>query len=198
MSAIPTTSPRVVLADLLPGSRSAVRDIALVATGTAFMSAMAQIAILVPPSPVPITGQTLAVGLIGATLGFRRGLAAMLLYVLAGLFLPVFSDGGSGWDVITGAGGGYIFGFVVATAVIGLLAERGADRKVQTAFISFVALQLIVFGFGLIGFKLATDQDWSYVIHNGFTIFIVGGIVKAVLGALILPGAWRATRKLDA
>jgi biotin transport system substrate-specific component len=185
----------VVLADALPGAR--VRDAALVLGGALFTALLAQIAINVPPSPVPVTGQTLAVGLVGATLGARRGTAAMLLYALMGLFLPVYAEGGQGWDVITGASGGYIVGFVVATGVVGWLAEQGADRKALTAFVAFVVAQLIVFAFGLAGLKLAVGESWSWTVHNGFSIFIVGGIIKAIVGAVALPSAWSLVRRLD-
>lgn len=195
MSAVTAPAPRLVLADLIPGAR--VRDAILILTGALLMSGLAQIAISVPPSPIPITGQTLGVGLIGATLGFRRGTSAMLLYVAMGLFLPVYSKGGHGFNVINGPGGGYIVGFVIATAAIGFLAERGADRKVAAAFTAFVVEQLIVFAFGLVGLKIATGLDWSTTIHDGFTIFIVGGIFKAIIGGLLLPGAWRAVKRID-
>jgi biotin transport system substrate-specific component len=185
----------VVLADAIPGAR--VRDVALVIGGAGFTALMAQIAIMVPPSPVPVTGQTLAVGLVGATLGARRGTAAMLLYALLGLFLPVYADGGSGWDVVTGASGGYILGFIVATGVVGWLAEQGADRKFLTAFVAFVAAQLIVFAFGLAGLKLAVGESWSWTVHNGFSIFIVGGIIKAIVGAIALPSAWHLVRRFE-
>lgn len=191
------TLPRrgLVLADAIPGAR--VRDAVLVLAGALFTSLLAQIAINVPPSPVPVTGQTLAVGLVGATLGARRGTAAMLLYALMGLVFPVYAEGAHGWDVITGASGGYILGFIIATGVVGYLAERGADRKALTAFVSFVAAQLIVFAFGLAGLKLAVGQDWGWTIHNGFTIFIVGGVIKALVGAAVLPSAWSIVRRFE-
>jgi len=191
------TLPRrgLVLADAIPGAR--VRDAVLVLGGALLTALLAQVAIPIPPSPVPVTGQTLAVGLVGATLGARRGTAAMLLYAMMGLVFPVYAEGGQGWDVITGASGGYILGFIFATGVVGMLAERGADRKVLTAFVSFVAAQLIVFAFGLVGLKLAVGQDWGWTIHNGFAIFIVGGLIKALIGAAVLPSAWQLVRRFE-
>ena len=186
---------RTVLADAIPGALA--RDIALVIGGAAFMALMAQVTIRMPGELVPITGQTLAVGLIGATLGSRRGVSAMGLYAIAGLFLPVYADGGSGWDVIWGASGGYIVGFILATYVIGLLAERGADRKVLAAFGAFVAAQLIVFGIGVPWLKVSADLSWGDAIHSGFTIFILGGLIKAAIGAAVLPSAWTLVRKAD-
>lgn len=186
---------RAVLADAIPGAR--VRDAALILTGALLMVVLAQIAIPVPGSPVPITGQTLGVVLCGATLGANRGVTSMLLYVAMGLFLPVYSDGGSGMEVLSGATGGYIIGFVLATYAVGWMAERGADRKVLIAFASFVAGQLIVFGIGVPWLKVSADMTWSSAIHNGFTIFIVGGLIKAAVAAAVLPSAWRFVRKVD-
>jgi biotin transport system substrate-specific component len=194
--ATPTTAPRPrVLADAIPGA--AVRDAALVVGGAGLMALLAQVSIPVDPSPVPITGQTLGVGLVGATLGLRRGAASMLLYVLAGLLLPVYSEGHSGWSTVWSASGGYLLGFVIAAAVVGRLAELGQDRKVLTAALAFVLAQAIVFVPGVIGVKLATDEDWGWSIHWGFTVFIFGGLVKAAILAAVLPSAWRMVRRFE-
>jgi biotin transport system substrate-specific component len=187
---------RAVLADAVPGARA--RDAALVAGGVLVTALLAQVAFAIPPSPVPVTGQTLAVGLVGATLGMRRGALALGLYVLLGLVAPVYADGAQGWSVVWGANGGYLLGFVVAAAVIGRLAERGADRRVVQAFLAFVSGQLVVFAFGLAGLKLATGESWDWVVHNGFAIFIVGGLIKAAVGALVLPSAWGLVRRVEA
>jgi biotin transport system substrate-specific component len=184
-----------VLADALPGAR--VRDAVLVVSGALVTALFAQVSIDVPPSPVPITGQTLAVGLVGATLGARSGASSLGLYAVLGLFLPFYADGESGWDVIWGASGGYIVGFVVAAGAIGWLAEHGADRRVVLAFGAFVVGQLIIFAFGLAGLKIAVGESWGWTIHNGFAIFIVGGLVKALVGAVALPSAWGLVRRLE-
>ncbi len=184
-----------VLADALAGDRA--RDVALVAGGAGLMALLAQIAIPVPPSPVPITGQTLGVVLVGATLGSRRGSASMLLYLLLGMLLPVYADGGSGPQVLFGASGGYLVGFVLAAYAIGRFAELGGDRRILSAFGGFALGQLLVFGVGVPWLKVATGMDWGTAIHDGFAIFIVGGIVKAIVGALALPAAWRLVRRTD-
>lgn len=182
-----------VLADAFPRANTLV----LVLGGALLTALFAQISIPVPGSPVPITGQTLAVGLVGACLGARRGASSLALYAVLGLFLPFYADGSSGWDVVWGASGGYIIGFVVAAGVIGWLAEHGADRRVTLAFGAFVAGQLVIFAFGLAGLKLAVGESWGWTIHNGFTIFIVGGLVKAVVGAIALPSAWSLVRRFE-
>jgi biotin transport system substrate-specific component len=195
MSAFASAPRRAVLADVIPGAR--VRDAILILGGALLTALFAQIEIKVAGSPVPITGQTLAVGLVGASLGMRRGMASLTLYALLGLFLPFYSGGDSGWDVIWGASGGYIVGFIFAAGFIGWMAERGADRSVVLAFLAFVGGQLIIFAFGLVGLKIAVDESWGWTIHNGFTIFIFGGVVKAVVGALVLPSTWKLVRSFE-
>lgn len=191
----PSRPRRAVLADALPGAR--VRDAALVLAGAALVALFAQIAIDVPGSPIPVTGQTLAVGIVGASLGLRRGTAAIVLYALAGLLLPVYSEGGHGTGVLFGAGGGYILGFVLAAAFIGFCSERGADRKVLATFAAFVGGQLLVFVPGLIVLQAVQSGPVSETIHDGFTIFIVGGLVKAAIGAAAIPSAWSLVRRTE-
>lgn len=201
-------APRVpVLADLF--ANTWVKTAVLVLGGALFTALCAQI--VIPMTPVPMTGQTLAVVLVGAALGWKRGAAALALYMVLGFFLPVYAEGGKGIENITqigtaaGATGGYIVGFIFAAGVVGWLAERGSDRKVLTAFASFVAGQAIIFAFGLAGLKLASPElvelgvmsstSWGTIIHDGFTIFIVGGLVKAAIGALLMPAAWKLAEK---
>jgi biotin transport system substrate-specific component len=192
---VATRGPRPVLADAVPGAR--VRDLALILAGACLTAMLAQVAIHVPPSPVPVTGQTLAVVIAGAALGSSRGAASQLLYVLAGLALPVYADGAHGPDVIFGATGGYLVGFVAAAWVIGRLAERGTDRRLLTAVVSFFAAQLVVFGFGVPWLKVATGMSWQTAIHDGFLIFLLGGAVKALVAGATTPSAWAVVRRLD-
>lgn len=196
MSQTIALNPQRVLADHVR-TRSRLVDVGLVVTGIAVMAALAQVSVPVPGSPVPVTGQTLGVGLVGATLGARRGVASMIGYVLAGLALPIYSDGTSGWHVLSGATGGYLVGFIAAGYLIGRLAERAADRRVLTAIVAFIAAQLLIFGFGLVGLKLSTGQGWGWVVDKGFTPFLVGGLVKAAIGGTVLPAAWHAVRRID-
>ncbi|MBN8868353.1 MAG: biotin transporter BioY [Solirubrobacterales bacterium] len=189
------SAPRVpVLADLF--ANSWVKNAALVFGGALFMALFQQISIPVPPSPVPITGGTLAVMLIGSALGSKRGASAIFLYLMLGLFLPVYSEGREGLDVlVNSASSGYFLGYLVAAYVVGRLAERGEDRKFLTAFASFIFAQLIVFGFGIPFLKVHMDYDWSTAIHYGFTVFIIGGLVKAAIGGVLMPAAWKLAEK---
>ena len=180
---------RPVLADALPGAR--VRDGLLVVAGALLTALCAQISIRVPGSPVPITGQTFAVVLAGAALGSVRGGLSQLLYLALGLVVPVYAEGTQGVGVLTGANGGYIVGFVIAAFVIGAIAERGGDRRVLSAFLAFAVGQLIIFGIGVPWLKASAGISWATAIHEGFTIFILGGLIKAAAAGLLTPTAWR-------
>jgi biotin transport system substrate-specific component len=191
----PPLRPGLVLADALPWHR--FRDVALIVCGALLTAMAAQITIHIPPSPVPITAQTLAVVIAGASLGARRGASSQALYVLLGLALPVYADGAHGIEVLRGATGGYLVGFVVAAGAVGWLAERGADRRPLAAVATFALGQLIVFGIGVPWLQLSTGMPWGRAIHDGFAIFIVGGIVKAVAAGVVTPATWRLVRRVD-
>lgn len=187
------TPGRRVLADVVPGE--AARDVTLIVAGALLTALLSQVTI--PMQPVPITGQTLAVGLVGATLGLRRGVLSMALYVVLGFFLPFYAGGESGVSHLWGATGGYIAGFVLATAAIGFLAERGADRRVLTAFVAFCVAQLLIFVPGVIALHQVIGGPWGVAIHAGFTVFIISGLIKAAVGGLVLPSAWALARRVD-
>ena len=125
-----------------------LRDLVLVLCGTALVSGLAQVSI--PWYPVPFTGQTLAVLLVGGLLGSRKGALALFLYfVIGALGAPIFSDQSSGWEIISGATGGYIIGFIVAAAAVGWLAERGADRSVVAMIGALLLGNLLIYAFGV-------------------------------------------------
>lgn len=185
-----------VLADVIPGART--RDAALVAGAALFTALLAQVAIPVAGSPVPITGQTLAVVLTAAALGPYRGLAGQALYLLLGAVgLPFYSDAASGFDVVLGATGGYIVGFLPAAYLIGLAARQGQDRRVSRALPLFLLGQLVIFAVGVPWLAVAAELSAAQAIDAGFTPFVVGGLVKAAIAGVLLPGAWLAVRKVD-
>ena len=187
---------RPVLADrVLP--RSLATDAALVVGGAALTAGLAQLEI--PLWPVPVTGQTLAVLLVGASLGATRGALSMALYALAGaLGAPIFSDHSAGVAVLGGPTGGYIVGFVLAAGFTGWLAQRRFERRLVSGMLAFVAGSGVVFLVGLPWLKVALGLNWAQTIAGGLTPFIVGGIVKAVLAALVLRGAWALVDRADA
>ncbi|MFI6038816.1 biotin transporter BioY [Streptomyces sp. NPDC051315] len=175
-----------VLADLLPASR--VRDIALVVGGAALTGLAAQIAVPVPGSPVPVTGQTFAALLVGTSLGARRGVSSLALYALAGLLgVPWFAGGTSG----IGASFGYILGMVLATAAVGALARRGADRNVWRMAGAMLVGEAIIYAIGVPYLAFAADLTASGAIAAGLTPFLIGDVIKAVLAMGLLPTAWK-------
>jgi biotin transport system substrate-specific component len=185
MSTIAVTPPRRVLADLVPASLLA--NVALVVGAAAFVGLLAQLQI--PHNPVPFTGQTLGVMLAGSALGWRRAGLAMALYVLLGsIGLPWFAGHASGHAM---ASFGYLVGFVIAGPVLGWLASRGVDRRVSRAVVAMAVGDAIIFAIGVPWLKYSAHYSWSYAIHNGFTVFVVAEIVKAVIAGVALPSAWR-------
>lgn len=163
-------------------------------TGFALLTALfAQFTI--PLNPVPITGQTFAVLLSGATLGMVAGGASQVLYLLLGTFLPFYADGASGADVLFGSTGGYLFGFVVAAALVGKLAERRHDRRVPSAVTAFLTGSLVIYFFGVIGLMAAADLDLVTSVEVGVVPFLLGDTIKAYAAGLLLPAAWRLTKR---
>ena len=171
-------------------------DIILVLSGSLLISLMAQIRIPLPFSPVPITGQTFAVLLVGAALGGRRAAVSTLLYIGQGaLGLPVFAGGGFGIARLLGPTGGYLFGFVPAAYLVGILAERGLDRKPRSALPLFIAGQMVIYAFGVAW--LSTFVGFSTALATGLLPFLAVDAFKALLAAGCLPVAWSMVRALE-
>ncbi len=178
-----------VLGDLLPGAL--VRDAALVLGAAAFVGVFAQIAVPLPGTPVPVTGQTFAVLLSGAALGFGRAGLAMLVYLLAGMAgVPWFTEGASGTAMPSL---GYIIGFVVAAAAVGALARRGGDRTPLRTAATMLAGTLIIYAVGVPYLMAALNVDLGRAIELGVTPFLVGDTLKVLLAAGLLPVAWKLT-----
>jgi Uncharacterized conserved protein len=168
-----------------------VRDVALVVAGALFIYLTARISIPIPGSPVPITGQTFGVLLVGGALGFRRGLIAVALYVLLGVVgLPFFAEGKGGLTVIWGATGGYLIGFMVAGAVVGRLAELGWDRRIGGALGAMLVGSVIIYAIGLPWLKVVSGWSVEETIANGLTPFVLWDAIKLVLAAALFPTAW--------
>lgn len=180
----------VIAQRVLP--RSTIVSIVLVVTAAAVTALAAQVRIPLPFTPVPITGQTFAVLLTGAALGWKLGSAGQLLYLGVGaLGAPVFTDGSGGLEVLTGATGGYLFGFVLAAGVVGRLAEGRQDRTFSTMFTAFVLGSAVIYVFGVVGLMASTGWPLIEAVEKGVVPFLLGDLVKAGVAGLLLPGAWR-------
>jgi biotin transport system substrate-specific component len=195
LSTLSLAPRRQVLADaVLP--RSLAVDTGLVLAGAALTAGLAQVAI--PLWPVPVTGQTLGVLLVGASLGAARGAISMVVYMLAGIIgLPVYSDHTSGLAVLLGPTGGYIVGFVLAAAFTGWLAQRQWERRFLAGMLAFVAGSGVVFLVGLPWLKVSLGLTWPQTLAAGLYPFVIGGIVKAVIAAGVLRGAWALVARAD-
>lgn len=193
MTTIPTAIARPILADRLL-TRSITSDIVLVAAGAAIVSVAAQLT--VPLWPVPITMQTLAVLIVGSSLGAVRGTASMILYAVLGIVgLPVFSAGSHGFGVIAGPTGGYILGFVFAAALTGWLAQKQWDHRILGAILSFTAGSIVTFAIGLPWLAAVLHLNLEQTLALGLYPFIIGGIAKAILAAGFIRLAWFGIQK---
>ncbi len=195
MSTVPLALGRPTLADRLV-TRSIATDVVLVVAGAALTAVAAQLS--VPLWPVPVTGQTLAVLIVGSTLGAVRGSLSMVLYALLGIFgLPVFSEASKGFGVIAGPTGGYIIGFVFAAALTGWLAQRAWDHRILGAIASFAAGTVVTFAFGLPWLAAVLGTNLDLTLQYGLYPFILGGIIKALLAAGFIRLAWFGVNRSD-
>ena len=180
---------------LIPRS-TALSHAVLVVSGVLGLAALAQIAIPVPGSPVPVTGQTLGVLILGTAYGSTLGTTTFAMYILAGIAgAPVFADGKHGLERIVGASGGYLIGMLVATFVLGQLARFRLDQKFLTALPSMLIGTVTTFSFGLIWLHQYTGQTWSWTFEKGLTPFIVGEVLKIAIAGTSLPVIWRVVNR---
>ena len=203
---IPPFERGITLGDFLVPLRiddrvsSRVHNAALVLAGILVIAASAQVAIPVPGTPVPITGQTFGILATATALGFRRGVASIGLYVLLGLALPIYAGGASGLErlgsiqegrLVFGSTGGYLVGFVLAGAIVGRLAELGWDRCVSGAVAAMLAGSLAVYLVGLPWLALARSLTPEQTLAQGLAPFLLGDALKFALAAAVFPLGWR-------
>ncbi|QBD79639.1 biotin transporter BioY [Ktedonosporobacter rubrisoli] len=182
-------------------SRSAnlLQDALLVIGGSLLVAASAQISIQLPFTPVPITGETLAVLLVGAALGSKRGALAMLMYLGYGfLNLPIFAGGKGGFAYMTGATGGYLLGFVVAAFVVGWLCERGLEQSFLTSVLAMLPGSVIIYALGAGWLMFLFHLNLAQAFLQGILPFIVGDVLKLVIAVALLPTAWSIMRRVRA
>jgi biotin transporter BioY len=183
-------APPAVLSDLVDVRW--LREGVMVLGAAGLVGIAAQLAVPVPGTPVPVTGQTFAVLLSGAALGARRSVLSMLLYLLAGVAgLPWFSDGTSG---SAAPSFGYIVGFVPAVALVGFLAQRGWDRSPARTVASMAAGTMLIYAVGVPWLAGALGVTIAEAADLGLWPFLFGDALKVVAAAGLLPLAWAAVR----
>jgi len=217
---LPMDQRGVTLADfLLPirlGERVGprARHVALIVAGALLIALTAQLTIVqqgqtipivadfritLATSPVPITGQTFGVLLVGGALGLRRGVSSVGLYILMGLLLPVYAGGGSGIDTfvsrqdgsfVLGATGGYLIGFIAAAAITGRLAEMGWDRNTLGAIAAMLIGNVAIYLVGVPWLAVALGVDLPTAIALGLTPFIVIDAIKLLAAAGTFRASW--------
>ena len=170
---------------------SAVTKAALVVFGSLLLAVSAQFKI--PLYPVPVTGQTLVVLLIGMTYGPRLGGITLAAYLFEGaLGLPVFAGGAAGVAVLMGPTAGYLFGFLLAAIAMGYLAERGMGRTVVSTIAAMVIGNCVIYLCGALW--LANFIGFGQAIVAGVLPFLYGDALKLVVAAGLMPWAWRAVK----
>lgn len=150
----------------------------LLVVGASLVTALsAQIVILLPFTPVPITGQTAAVLLSGGLLGARLGFASQLLYLFAGAIgLPFFADGAGGYSILLGPTAGYLVGFPIASFIVGYLVNKGWNKSILKTWLTMVIAETTIFLPGLLVLSLFIPT--SDIIGKGLLPFLPGALIK--------------------
>lgn len=186
------------LAQALPlpsarGARIAYRA-ALVVGGSLLIAALAQVVVRLPFTPVPISGQTLGVLLVGTAFGWLLGGLTLLLYLVEiAIGLPFAAEGKGGLEVLTlaTASGGYIWGFLAAAILMGWLANRGWDRSIRSSISVMLLGHIVIYAFGISWLMASIDVGLEDGLILGLAPFVIGDTIKLMLAAGALPLAWR-------
>jgi biotin transport system substrate-specific component len=187
MSTVAVPTHRPVLADVV--SKSLTADAVLVVGAAAFVGLLAQISFYIHPFVVPFTGQTLGVLLVGSTLGVRRAIAAMTLYMVAGLAgVPWFASHASGYSSLLF---GYLLGFILSVSLMSWLASKGNDRNVVSALGLFIIGELAIYAIGVPWLALDLHVSLAKAVTLGMTPYLIFDLAKAVLAGTLLPATWR-------
>lgn len=174
-------------------------DVLLVVAGAGLVALCAQIEIPLGFTPVPISGQTFAVLLVGASLGPLLGASSLLLYFCVGLIgAPVYSGGDGGWEIVHGATGGYLVGFIAAAVLTGWLAQRRWDRHFNSAVAAMLSGSVVIYSFGLPWLAKEIGTGLEGTLEAGLYPFVIGDLIKLYLAGMLLPGAWKLVKRLRA
>ena len=182
----------LTLRDAFVGRSSTARTLAVIVGGAGLIAACAQISIPLGFTPVPITGQTFAVLLVGAGLGSVAGTASTLLYVsLGAVGLPIYADHAHGWHIVSSASGGYLVGFIFAAALTGALAERRWDRRFSSSLGALLTGNVVIYLFGVGWLAHEAHLSFATALEKGLYPFVPADVLKMYLAAALLPAAWK-------
>ena len=205
LNRLPATERGITIGDFLVPIRvgerlsARIRHIALICVGAAFIALTANATVWLPDNPVPITGQTLSVLVVGGALGLRRGALSVGLYIALGLFLPVYAGqqhglgtiiGLNSAGVVIGARGGYLVSFLFAGALVGWLAEMGWDRHIRGAVAAMILGEVVIYAIGVPWLAIAAHLSPQVAIEKGFLPFVIGDAIKLAIAAGGFPFAW--------
>src|SRR4051794_22874854 len=170
----------------------ALRGAILIALGTALLTLSAKVQVPLPY--VPMTLQTLVVLMIGASYGWRLGGAAVALYLAEGAMgMPVFAGPTAGIGYLMGPTGGFLFGFLAAALVMGVMAERGWDRSLLRVIVMMSIGHAVIFAFGLAQLSLVMPFAKAWTV--GAAPFVAATFVKTALAVALMQAAWSVTRR---
>jgi biotin transport system substrate-specific component len=196
-----------------PRSRATARiafQVSCAVAGSLFIAGLAQVSIPLPFTPVPITGQTLGVLLVGAAYGPGLGAATLALYLLWGVVgLPFFApNAGGGHDTglqvlsLAGATGGYLWGFLLASGLVGWLSREGWDRSMRSSISAMLLGSIVIYAVGVPWLHHALPPlvghpvTWQDTLEGGLYPFVIGDTIKLLLAAGLLPAAWKLLERL--
>ena len=175
---------------------SATTTAGLVGAGVLLLWASAAVTVPLWFTPVPLTLQTFATLLLGAAYGARLGAATFATYLLVGLAgAPVFADGNGGLDVLRLPTLGYLAGMLLASALVGALAERGWDRSVRGTVAAMVLGNAVIYALGVSWLMARLHVGLVKGLHLGMTPFLAGDAIKIAAATAVLPGAWTLVRR---
>jgi biotin transport system substrate-specific component len=169
-------------------------DIALVVGGSLFIALLAQVSIKLPFTPVPITGQTLGVLVVGTAYGWRLAALTILLYLAQiAVGLPFAAEGKSGLEILTlaTASGGYLWGFLLAGVLCGWLANRGWDRDIRSSITVMLLGSIVIYAVGVPWLAASIDVPLLEAFELGLYPFVIGDLLKLLVAAGLLPLGWR-------
>jgi biotin transport system substrate-specific component len=167
--------------------------------GSLFVAGLAQLSYKLPFTPIPITGQTLGVLLVGAAFGPGLGAVTIGLYLLEGAVgLPFYAGGSHGLSVLgaASASGGYLWGFLLASAIVGWLSRRGWDRSLRSSISAMFIGEVVLYVVGVAWLMAALDVPLEKGLEFGLYPFVIGDTIKLLFAATLLPGAWKLLRRI--